>query len=360
MAKPTAKRTAKSTPKPPNGPKTTPNQLPSALPSPYTTPSPTISTFLDNLEPSHVYLFHIDTHPPAKKRQIYAIAAAMNILIALVLLWRAYVAIPTYMKIGLSMLGYDNEETVNIGTSDMGALIEAGMRRTFMFVVDYALAVYLLPWPMDFFMGNPASPTKWRWNVRFEDKEIVVRKSRRWDKTLGSDWLEQNNTESPIYTEKIMPAIQRDWIAKKTGYLMMDKCWDLDYPAMISAHALVAQAKATLSDFQKAVAVYSSPLSQWLIWPVYRLDEGGQEEGRRRIVAFKDKLTAMGKENLFFEWIELIQYESAQPGGFTSERQRLVMERARELFEQQGVDFETFWEEIGGARGMPGLEDSGL
>lgn len=360
MAKPIAKRPAKSTPKPPNAPQTTSNKTPSDLPLPYTTPSPSLTTFLDNLDSSHVYLLHIDSHPPAKKRQIYAIAAAMNVLIALVLLWRAYVAIPIYMKIGLAMLGYDNEEKVDVGASDMGALIEACMRRTFTFLVDYALAVYLLPWPRDFFMGSPASPTRWRWNVRFEDKEIVVRKSRRWDKSLAPDWLEQNNTDSPIYAERIMPAIQRDWVAKKTGYLMMDKHWDLDYPAMISAHALVAQSKAPLSDFQNTVAVYSPRLSQWLIWPVHQHDEGGQEEGRRRIVAFKDKLTAMGKENLFFKWIELIQFESTQPAGSTSERQRGVMERARELFEKQGVDFERFWGEIGGAAGMPGLENSGL
>lgn len=36
------------------------------------------------------------------------------------------------------------------------------------------------------------------------------------------------------------------------------------------------------------------------------------------------------------------------------------MERARALFEQQGVDFEAFWREMGGAEGMPGLEGSGL
>lgn len=64
----------------------------------------------------------------------------------------------------------------------------------------------------------------------------------------------------------------------------------------------------------------------------------------------------MGKESVFFRWIELIQYESTQPGGFTSERQASAMRQAKEMFENQGIDFEMFWREIGGMEGMPGLE----
>ena len=355
-----AKRNAKFTPKPPNGLKPNASKPTSAIPFPYVTPTPALSPFLDNLDSSHIYLFHIDTHPPSKKRQIYLIAAAMNILIALLLLWRASVALPTYLKISLAALGYDNEEKVDITVLDMGSLIEVGMRRTFTFLVDYALFVYLFPWPKDFFAGRPASPTSWRLAVRFEPQEIVVRRSRRWEKSLPKDWPEESNTESPVYAEKIMPAIQHEWIVKKTGYLMMDKDWDLDYTAILAAHALIRQGEATLDDFQKTVAIYSETREQWLIWPVHKLDEGGQEAGRKRIQVFKDKLTTMGKENLFFKWIELIQHESLHPGGFTPARSGAVRRKAKEMFEGQGVDFEKFWEEVGGAEGMPGLEESGL
>ena len=284
----------------------------------------------------------------------------MNILIGLLLLWRASIALPKYLKISLAALGYDNEEKVDIAALDMGSLMEVGMRRTFTFLIDYALFVYLFPWPKDFFVGKPASPTSWRLTVKFEPQEIVVRKSRRWEKSLPKDWLEASNTDSPVYADKIMPAIQREWIAKKTGYLMMDKNWDLDYPAMLAAHALVSSGEAALDDFQKTVAVYSEAREQWLIWPVHEVDGGGQEEGRRKIQVFKDKLTAMGKENLFFKWIELIQYESSQLGGLTEKRRESVRRKAKEMFEGQEVDFERFWDNVGGAEGMPGLEESGL
>ena len=358
MAKQTTKRASKPNSKPPDGLKS--NKSPSALPLPYTESSPTLSPFLDTLDPSHIYLVHIDTHPPSKKRQIYAIAAAMNALIALFLCYRAYFAIPTYLKIGLATLGYDNEEKVDIGRLDTGTLIEVGMRRTFTFLADYALAVYLLPWPVDFFTGT-VSPTAWRWTVPFEPREIIVRKSRRWDTSLTKTWLEDSTADAPVYTDKILPAISREWIAKKTGYLMMDKHWDLDYSAMLRAHGLISQDKASFTSFATSIAVYSQERQQWLIWPVHKTDGAeSEEEATRSIRAFKDKLTAMGRENLFFRWIELVQYESSQPGDFTAERREVLKSRGKEVFESQGVDFEKFWNDVGGAEGMPGLESSRL
>ena len=34
----------------------------------------------------------------------------------------------------------------------------------------------------------------------------------------------------------------------------------------------------------------------------------------------KNNLTALGKENLFFRWIEIVQSETSQTGSFTGER----------------------------------------
>ena len=63
----------------------------------------------------------------------------------------------------------------------------------------------------------------------------------------------------------------------------------------------------------------------------------------------------MGKESLFFRWIELIQYESSQPGGFIPQRQADAVSKAKQLFENAGVDFEEFMHSIGGLDGVPGL-----
>ena len=34
------------------------------------------------------------------------------------------------------------------------------------------------------------------------------------------------------------------------------------------------------------------------------------------------------------------------------------MREAKELFGSEGVDFDVFWQDIGGAEGMPGLAES--
>jgi hypothetical protein len=69
--------------------------------------------------------------------------------------------------------------------------------------------------------------------------------------------------------------------AGKTGYLMMDKSWDLGFAGMITAHQLVISGKASLENFQKTVIVYSEH-NGWLVWPVHNsTQEVMRREGRR-------------------------------------------------------------------------------
>lgn len=62
----------------------------------------------------------------------------------------------------------------------------------------------------------------------------------------------------------------------------------------------------------------------------------------------------MGKEGLFFRMIELVQYEGSTPGGFSPERQAQTLEKIKQLFADQGVDFEQTLNELGiDLPGMP-------
>jgi hypothetical protein len=353
MAKSTAKRSPKSMSKTTN---ITPSKS-SQPPAPYSTPTPVLRPFLETLNPEHVYIVHIDNHPKALKQRIFVVPVLMNIVIACLLLWRARVALPNYGRLILLVLGYDNELKVDTDQAQWTTLLDVVIGRTLMLFIDFTLAKFVLPWPMEFFAGSPGSPVRWRRSVGFQDKEIVVRRSRKWDQTLAKDWLAED-ADGTVYKERILPAINKNWVKAKTSYLMMDKNWDLDFAGMVTAHELVKQGKARIDDFQKTVIVYSEDHG-WIVWAVWKLDEGSEEEARKKIVVFKDKLTAMGKEQLFFRWIELIQFETSQPGGFTSERQATTMQQARDLFESQGVDFEQFWNEVGGVEGLPGMEIRG-
>ncbi|MCJ1473870.1 hypothetical protein MMC13_002523 [Lambiella insularis] len=349
MAKAASKRIPKSTP----SLSTTTAPKDTKPPTPYSEAPAVLQPFLKTLDPSHVYIIHIDNHPKVLKKRVFAVPVLMNLVIFGLLLWRVRVALPYYVALLMNILGYDTIFKVDLKHTGWGTLMDIAMGRTFMFMIDFFLVKFVFPWPMDFFLGSPGNPVKWRSTVGFQDEEIVVRRSRRWDEALQSNWLDEDE-DGTVYKERILPAINKRWVNAKTSYLMMDKNWDLDFGGMVTAHSLVKRGKASLSDFQKTVVVHLKDHG-WLTWPVWRLDEGSEEEARKKIVVFKDKLTAMGKENLFFSWVELIQFETSQPGGFTKDRQTKTMERAKELFEAQGVDFNQFWKDIGGPEGLPGM-----
>jgi hypothetical protein len=317
----------------------------SSPPSPYTTPPPSLRPFLETLNPKHIYITHIDTHPKNLKFRVFLMTAALNLAIAFGLIWRVLIIMPWYSQVLMAMWGYENERAIDIPRFGLFGVMNETTHRAFTFLVDFILIKVFVPWPLDFFVGY-GSPTTWRLGTGFQEKEIGVRRSRKWDQDLPKNWLSESS-DGVIYKERVMPAIDRQWISTKTSYLMQDKSWDLDFAAMTIAQQFVKNGTNKLEDFQKTVIVYSEDHG-WIVWQVWKLDEGSQDEGRRKILELKEKLIALDKEDLFYRWIEVIQYETSQEGGFTEERQAKAMKAARDLFKSQGVDFDEIWKSIGG------------
>jgi hypothetical protein len=339
-----------------NSPK--PPQTTRELPSPFVSPSPSLDhEFLSTLPQSHVYVVHVDTTPATLKRRIFLVPLCMNLLITAGLVVRAYFALPVYVALLIATLGYTSEATVDVKQSDYGTLLGITASRTMLLLGDYVLFALLGSWPWNFVFGSEesryGSPSKWRWNLGFRDKEVIVRSSKKWDQNLAPNWTLD---DEPTLKYKIIPAVQKDKLAK-SGFLLLDKDWDLDFAAMLKAHRLVDEGKLKLDDFEKAVLVYHQPMKTWMIWEIGREDMPKTAEHRDTLLKFKDKLTAMGHEDLFHRWVELVQYESTMPGGFTEARQATAMKEARRMFTEAGVDFAKFWMEIGGSQGMPGLDE---
>ena len=226
-----------------------------------------------------------------------------------------------------------------------------------MFMVDLLIYVFIWPWPRDFFSGRKmGNPIFWRLGVGFRDQEVIVRRSRTWDLKIGN-FLDEETEGRQLLLENIRKAVDPVWMNEKTAYLMLNKEWDLDWRAMVKATKLVDKKTVGLEDFKTTILVFHKSFG-WLALEM--ATAGGsakEEEGRKKIIAFKDELTAMGKENLFFRWIELVQFESSQPGGFGPEQQQTAMIKARQMFEAQGVDFDKFWDKIGGMQGLPGMDE---
>ncbi len=230
-------------------------------PSPLRLAPPSLEAFLSTLSNPCVYLTTLDNHPREFKRRLFAIPLILNCFLVTALCYRAQYAIPTYWSLFLSVLGHKTEHTVDVYNEEPMNLLLVGGERTFMLMGDFLLLRFIGMWPYEFFLGRAGkgSPIGWRRWVGFQDTEIVVRRSRRWDVRMfgkGEDgrgdgdgdakqlehWLE-NATESEEWRERIAPAVDKEWVRKKTGYLMMDKSWDLHFQGMVEAHNLVDQGK---------------------------------------------------------------------------------------------------------------------
>lgn len=300
----------------------------------------------------------------------------MNILLTIVVLYRIYIAIPTYFGILLSILGYDSAQKIDVKQNPATALVGIGIERTLMFLGDFTLVRFIGIWPVEFFLGKntftpepEAGPVSWRRSVGYKDVEITVRRSRRWDTSI---FYKENITgtglvnavdefvgrveEEKTWKERIVPAVAKKWVKEKTGYQMLDKSWDLYFSGMIEAHALVDAGEDKIEDFQTCLLVPTDRWG-WLVWEVWREHgETSSDEGSKRLQLIKDGLTSVGKENLFFRTIEIIQDETSRSGPFTSERREQAVDKIRTEFVDQGVDFDDFWSRVGGVEAMPGME----
>ncbi|KAF1836222.1 hypothetical protein BDW02DRAFT_249250 [Decorospora gaudefroyi] len=332
----------------------------SSPPPPFTAAPAELNGLLSTFDPDCVYVTHVDVHPAWFKRRIFFVPVLLNAVIVLLLAWRAYTIFPHYWAILLSIMGNPNDTTIYYAGTSWGLLVWKVVKRMAMFMLDFVLFRIVGPWPWSFFAEQPGNPISWRRNTGFRDEEIYVRVSRGWG---AKDLLGEAEgasgkagQESPFFKTRVLPAVDKTRLRQKTGYLLMDGDFDLDFSAMVSATQFVDRKHATLDQLRKSVFVYvgdaESDAGYWAVWDCAKLDEGSETEARDKVIKFKDKLTAMGKESLFFKWVELIQYESNAPGGFTHERQVETAGKVKKLFEDQGVDFEEFSRELDG---MPAI-----
>jgi hypothetical protein len=289
--------------------------------------------------------------------KIFMVPVLMNILITAGILWRIASIGPFYMKICFSLMGQYNDVTIDTTNMPLNTLLYEILQRTMVFMVDLLIYVFIWPWPRDFFAGRTiGNPIAWRFGVGFREKEIIVRRSRKWDRTIGNV-LNEESSGAQLMFSNVQQAVNPIWMNEKTGYLMLNNQWELDWRAMVTATKLVDKKKMDLDEFKTTILIHHTEFG-WMA--MVTAEAGGsiaEEEGRRKIMAFKNELTALGKENLFFRWIELVQFESSKPAGFGPERQQETMAKAKAMFEAQGVEFDKFWTKIGGFKGMPGMDD---
>ena len=199
------------------------------IPTPFTKAPAALQPFLDLLDPSQVYLTHIDRFPAQAKRNIFLIPVLLNLAIALLLLWRLKAAVPTYWALFQTFLGYPSSATVDTETTTRTEQMRVVLARTAMFAFDFVAVRFVGPWPLTFFLEQPANPVTWRWKLRFRDAEIVVRASRNWG--AEGRWKEAGCAEGKVWLRKVTDGLHYPG----RGAFMLS--------VVPSAHAIAALAK---------------------------------------------------------------------------------------------------------------------
>lgn len=317
-------------------------------PAPFDKAPTSIRPFLDQLDPKKVYITHVDRNSAAYKQQIFLLTVLLNTTITGLLAWRVYVAAPKYFALTRA-IKYASSASVDTKNTSGTEQVWILLRRTFTFLMDYLIFRFVVPWPWSFFFERPANPVTWRWKVRFQLQEIVVRVCRYWDAedlTKGQKQGDQN----AFFKTRILPAVDREFM-QKTGYLMMDANWDLDFGLMQDAHTLVKEDKVKMQDLNMMVLVHLDGAG-WLAWR-FETERDAEEYKRKQMTEFKKALSGMGKESLFWKWQAIVEEERDADGSFTAEAQQRVAVRTAEEFEKAGVDFDTVAKGVGGVAEIP-------
>lgn len=197
---------------------------------------------------------------------------------------------------------------------------------------------------------------------------MVVRRSRRWGEQI---FIGENNDEEAVlgegkiggevYKERVLPGIDAAWVRGRTGMSMLDRNWDLWYQGMADAHMLIDKGHVKIEDFSSRMVVAHESKRGWLIWKCENDEaDGGNNDNAEKIQKIKARLDIMGKEGLFWKWIELVQFETEMNDDNNTVEgvQERLRRKGREMFAGEGVDFDDFWKEVGGLEDMPGLKSS--
>ena len=133
---------------------------------------------------------------------------------------------------------------------------------------------------------------------------------------------------------------------------------------MITAHELIKTKDIQLEDFEQPTA-YLFYQGQWVAWRLpsttsqSRKGINGSLAGSEspQMKRFHDKMKSLGCEDIFYRWIELVQFESSGPGGMKEKGKERALKELDTLLTEKGVETNKFLEEMGGSKNLPGMDD---
>lgn len=320
----------------------------------------------------HVFVVHPEQTPPALRRQAFIVPVLLNLIISAGLCWRLYHAVPVYLEQLITILGYETSWTVTPKNLAWGDLINIVGSRTILLTIDYVIFGILGRWPYEFLFGDRygryVGCAVWKWDVGFtRPKEPVVRRGRKWDVPIFLDEEERKKQAKPgdtwtkeeelaVYT-KCTDALRKSQTSKN-ALSLLDKDWDLDYRAMVDTTELIDQTKLSLDDVDHVVLVPWQ--GKWYSWYPHKVEatDGHTDpipERDEKLEGFKKHLIELGCEDVFYRWIEIVQYETSQPARFTQAKKNEAEQELRRMLRSRKRDDESFVQAVGGLQNVPGL-----
>lgn len=353
-----------------------------------------------HLSRDKIYLLHLDRTPWEAKLYSFIIPFLGYTIIALGLLYRFLSVATTYPAFLLAFFDPPTT-TINANTPTEAAAGQPNRRiiADFAWVAlgmgfDYVLANTAWPIVARFFFGGAIG---YRRAVGFSTTEIIVRESGgNWGQNVaaaiggavskggdgGNDATDTAVMESALQ-DIIIPACDARLLAEKPGPMLTNAHWMMNARLSGEAYAMLMRREATYADFSTAVLVNSHATttgagasetqqqqqdqnqvglpSQWFIWYTNAPPSASPESSaasdvstneRAKILQFQRKLSELGHEDLFYRWVEVVQYESSHPDGFTAERQEKAWDETKRLFQGAGLEFDEFFDSVGGMKGV--------
>lgn len=239
--------------------------------------------------------------------------------------------------------------------------------------------------------GNAAQSTAQRTTTAADFRSGAVTRGGVMSTPASSDSMSKSSMlagkkrggESPYWKTRIIPFIAKDYVRGKTGYAMMNADWDVDFHLMTLGSRLLDTGKMEEQSLRAPIVLAWDELcGQWVsyiasdAWTVKATSQSSgivtsttnagatddqfmntaalspEESARLLMQEFERRLTAMGKEGLFFRWVELMQYEASLDQNLAAgqmpskERREQAMQRVEKLFEAEGLEYKSFVGEV--------------
>ena len=345
MARPASKR---------HGPRAVRRQSPKPTsnepPTPFTLASPKLAPLLETLPEDGFYLTHIDRCSRVEKRQLFLAPLLLNFVFVLVIAARLYFAVPQYVSLLRAFFGYDSDARVDTTTMPFAEQMRTLMSRAGLLILDYALFSLMGRWIWRFIQEE----ITWRWCIGLREEEVVVRVSKRWHTDLEERWTAAN---VKTIQAKTLPELENQRI-QKSSLQLVTPLFALDTEAMINAQELVDRGELSLDDLDRKVFFKYKPAKGWIVWSLSEPKSISSTIQSTNLSALRENLVAKDREDLFFRYVEIVQYEASESTGFSISQQKKAWTELSNAFAEKRVDLAKVRAELGGQSKMAFFEDT--